>query len=61
MRRAENATAPVLALPGPLKEGGPLLAPVTWDANATTDGRHRLTHPTGNTLQMFRGGFGVKI
>ena len=41
-------------LPEPLR-GISSLVLGTWDAYATTLRRHSLTHPTRNTIQMFRG------
>jgi hypothetical protein len=53
-KRAGKATAPVLSLPGPLnEEGDPRLVLATWDAYATTDGRHSLTHPTRKPDKCF--------
>jgi hypothetical protein len=49
-----DATAPVLSLPGPLREGG-FVGTCYLRRLRNNPRRHSLTQPTRNTLQMFRG------
>ena len=53
-QEARNATAPVLARPGPLKEGGSFVG-TCYLGRLRNNGWTPLTHPTRSTLQMFRG------